>query len=222
VVLGEISRSIEHAERATTLLDTAATRHWRALTYWVLTWAHTVRGPLEAAEESGERCASIARDTGDRRLQVFAAYITALVHVARADAVCGLEYARRARETAVDPVSAGVGLLALGYAHLEGATPRSAIDALEELLKGPAAVVTRARALALLSEAYGAVGETAVGTDTARSALAEAQAHGIPLVAGLAERALGRIARGSNDLGRGEEHFARAVEHFLTGEAEFE
>jgi len=222
VVLGEISRSIAHAERATMLLETEATRHWLALTYWVLTWAHTVRGTLDAAEESGERCASIARDMGDRRLQVFAAYITALIHVARGDAVRGLEYARRAKETAVDPVSASVGLLALGYAHLEGANARGAIDALEELLKGPAALVTRARALALLSEAYGAVGETAAGTDTARSALAEAQTHGAPIVAGLAERALGRIARASGDPGRGEEHFARALEHFLTGEAELE
>ena len=222
VVLGEISRSIAHAERATMLLETEATRHWLALTYWVLTWAHTVRGTLDAAEESGERCASIARDMGDRRLQVFAAYITALIHVARGDAVRGLEYARRAKETAVDPVSASVGLLALGYAHLEGANARGAIDALEELLKGPAALVTRARALALLSEAYGAVGETAAGTDTARSALAEAQTHGAPIVAGLAERALGRIARASGDPGRGQEHFARALEHFLTGEAELE
>ena len=222
VVLGEISRSIAHAERATMLLETEATRHWLALTYWVLTWAHTVRGTLDAAEESGERCASIARDMGDRRLQVFAAYITALIHVARGDAVRGLEYARRAKEAAVDPVSASVGLLALGYAHLEQANARGAIDALEELLKGPAALVTRARALALLSEAYGAVGETAAGTDAARWALAEAQTHGAPIVAGLAERALGRIARGSGDPARGEEHFARALEQFLTGEAELE
>ena len=224
VSTGAIASAIDHATRATALLATPAMRHWCGLNYWILTWAHMIAGTLSEALENSERCAAIARETQDRRLAAFGAYITAVVHASIGDAEAAMAWAQHATEaaSASDPVSKGLALFAMGYAQYARGDAHAVIDVLSQLLARTTAVITRARALSLLAEAQRVVGDAAASTTTAREALASAEAHNMPMVAGGAQRTLGRIARAAGDLARGEDYLVRALESFRRGEATLE
>jgi tetratricopeptide (TPR) repeat protein len=220
---GAIASAIAHAKRATDLLDTPAGRHWCGLSYWLLTWAHMVAGTLAEALAHGERGVAIARETGDRRVEAFAAYITAVVHAARGDAEAAIASAQQATAAAIDPISRGLALFAWAHARFAQGDGHATIAVLRELLgRRPLAVITRARALMLLAEAQRVVRDTAASAETAREALADAEAYGVPMVAGGAQRTLGRIARAAGDLASGENYLIRALETFRRSEATLE
>ncbi len=222
IALGALTDAIEQGTRALSFLEPPSTRHWLALCYWSLTWAYTVSGRLEAGLESANQCAAVAELAGDRRLRAFARYITALVYVAYGEAGEALRLAREAQEASADPIATSLALLALGYAHLEGGDTVGAIDAFRQVLESRPASVTRARALAELGDASARAGDLSTGMRLAQEGLERGQADGAPFLVGLAERALGRIARMSGDPTRSEAHFTRALATFLSGQAVFE
>jgi tetratricopeptide (TPR) repeat protein len=220
--LGDVSDALAHATRATSLLDTPATRHWFGLTYWLVTWSHTVLGRLDAALEASATFRAIGLSTGDRRLRTFAAYITALVHVAHGESGAALRYGREAMEMAADPIAAGLARLALGTAQLEHGDFKRAIDVFGEIPALRPASITRVRALAHQAEAYVGVEDLTAATRAAREALEGATRDAAPFLVGLAERVLGRIARLRGDHAGAAEHLSRALESFLAGEAVLE
>ena len=220
--LGETSDALANTTRAAALLDTPASRHYLGLTYWLVTWSHTVLGNLEAALESGETFRTLGVSTGDRRLRTFAAYITALVHVTHGDSVTALAYAREATEMAATPIDASLARLALGMAHLEHGEFKPAIDVFNEVLALRPASITRLRALAHQAEAYVALNDLTASAQAAHDALDGATRDGTPFLVALAHRVLGRIARVRRDHAVAVDHLSRAIDSFLSGEAVFE
>jgi DNA-binding SARP family transcriptional activator len=222
LALGEASEALANATRAVSLLDTPATRHYLGLTYWLVTWSHTVLGHLEAALETGERFRALGASTGDRRLRAFAAYITALVHVAHGDSVAALQCAREAIDMAAEPVSASLACFALGVAHLEHGDFKRAIDAFNEVLTLRPAHLTRQRTLAYQADAHLGLDDLPSATLAAREALDGAIHDAAPFLGALAHRVLGRIAAVRGDHAGAADHLEQALDGFLSGEAEFE
>jgi DNA-binding SARP family transcriptional activator/tetratricopeptide (TPR) repeat protein len=222
---GASREALAHGDRAVPLLDHPGRRHWLGLIYWNQAANRTFLGELDAALETVRRCASVAENLGDRRLQSLSGFVESWVYAARGDDELAITCAQRALEISRDPIAANTSLQALGHAFLHMGDAKRAVATLEdtvERLKASPVRLSQVRSRAILAEAYLLDGDVKRAAQTAREAVEAGQAAGNLFALALAERASGRIARAAGDAAGAEAFFARALADFDTFGAAFE
>jgi tetratricopeptide (TPR) repeat protein len=223
--LGNPRDGVAHATRALPLLDRPRIQHYFGLVYYDLALNHLAAGALGSALEAADRVEAVGRATQDPRLEALAGYVAAWAHALQGDCDRAVTRARRGVELSPERLAAGLATGALGHAYLEGGDAASAIPPLEQAVETLGRIPIRTserRYLALLSEAYLLGGDVARARETASRTLALSQADGTPFNVGLAQRALGRIARAQSDLDEAEQHLSHALQTFTGCSAVFE
>ena len=214
---GRFGEGIEHARAAITRLDKRRERGRTGQAMWGKGLHSIVTGDFNQALEVEEAAWEAARQTGDPRLECFAAFATGWAHALRGNRHEGLVACRRAVELAPDPLASALAQAFLGAAYLEMEDPEAAATVLFQAYDRFVAWKCRPlRALvcAWLSEALLGRGQEVRALELAGEGLALSDELGVPLVAALARRALGRIARATGALVEAEAHLLEAHKIF--------
>jgi tetratricopeptide (TPR) repeat protein len=220
---GRFSEGIKHSLKAIVLLERSGEPWWQGQAYWVAGFHHYALGRLEAALQAMSRAHAIGEALGDHRLDT--SWSTGYFHASTGDVEKGIEDCRGGLERAQDPLNTAAAFGFLGYAYLEkGDIPRAkeTLQQAVQLLRQTGFQPLLGWFSAFLAEACLADGRHEEARELALQALeitGEAQfRYGV----GLAQRALGRVARGRGDLPAAEAHFKEALTTFATLEVPFE
>jgi DNA-binding SARP family transcriptional activator len=221
---GRPQDGIACATRAIPLLDLPHMQGWLGLVYHDLAVNCVMAGALDAALDASTQEDGIGQAAQWPRLRALAGYATAWALALRGDAELAVETAQRSLDLARDPMATGLVSGSLGFAYLERGDARAAVTLARvvDLLRSGQYRNGEARHLALLSEAHLLAHDATSARETAGRALELSQAAGMPFNIGLAQRALGRIARVEGDLDKAEGHLAQALETFTACSAVFE
>ena len=128
---GRLSESVDHGQRAVTLLRPTTDRFFLGLASWFtgfgLIWLARFPEALETARET--------RDVGNRardpRTQCYGDMIAGWAHTCLGEVEHGVALLRRGLDLAQDPLAMLAVAGPLGFAYLEAGQPAAAIDALE-------------------------------------------------------------------------------------------
>jgi class 3 adenylate cyclase/tetratricopeptide (TPR) repeat protein len=221
---GRFSEGIEHGLRAVALLERTADRlWWQGQAYWVTGFHYYVLGQFEEAFGMMDRADAIWRALQDPRLDP--SWSTGYFHASLGDWELGIEECKGGLARAQDPLNTAAALGFLGYAYLEkGDLPR-AIEALEssvERLRQAGMQQLLGGFSAFLAEAYLLSGRPAEARQLAGEALATTEGVKFRYGSGMAQRALGRIARADGDPEGAKTWFEEALESFRSIQAPFE
>ena len=220
---GRFSEGIEHGRQAVALLERSADRWWQGQAYWVTGFHHYVLGQFEDAFGMMEKAEALWRALQDPRLDP--SWSTGYFHASLGDWELGIEECKGGLERAQDPLNTAAALGFLGYAYLEkGDLPRAA-EALEdsvERLRRAGMMQLLGWFSAFLAEACFLSGRPDEARELAREALAITEKVGFRYGSGMAQRALGRIARKTGPAGEAEVWSRAALESFRSIQAPFE
>jgi tetratricopeptide (TPR) repeat protein len=133
--LGRGADGIEHARAAIALLEKVDEPTWLGYAYWALGLNLGHLGRYHENLDVMTRVREIADETGDARLQAYAAWTTSWSYIALCDHASAIAWCRRAVEVAPDALHRAAALTYLGAAFVEAHVPASAIEALEESLQ---------------------------------------------------------------------------------------
>lgn len=222
---GRPREGIAYARRAAPLLDRSGTRHWLGLIYHDLALNCVVAGELGAAVKTAKREEALGAALGWARLQALAGQASAWALALQGEPERAIKAAQQSLAASRDAMASGLVKGCLGLAYLEQGDARAAADALAEavsLLRKNPVRNAEARHLALLSEAQLLAGDVGEAQRTAIDALSLAEASGMGVSAGLAQRALGRVALASNKLDDARMRLTQAFETFERSEMAFE
>ncbi len=221
---GRPQEGIAYATRAIPLLDLPHMQAWLGLVYHDLAVNCVMAGALDAALDASTQEDGVGQAAQWPRLRALAGYATAWALALRGDADLAVETARQSLELARDPMATGLVSGALGFAYLErgDAESTATLARVVDLLRSGQYRNGEARHLALLSEAHLLDHDATAARETAARALALSQAAGMPFNIGMAQRAIGRIARADGDLDVAERHLTEALETFAACSAMFE
>ncbi len=220
---GRSSDGIEHGLQAVALLERATDRWWQGQAYWVAGFHHYLLGRFADAFSAMDEARAIWRALADPRLDP--SWSVGFFHASLGDCERGIAECRAGLERARDPLNTGAALGFLGYAYLEQRDLPAALAALEESvgrMRQAGMQQLLAWFSAYLAEAYLHAGRPAEAAERAAEALAVAGEVGFRYGAGLAQRALGRIAQSAGDLDEADRRFVEALESFLSVQAPFE
>ncbi len=220
---GRFSEGIEHGREALALLERSNEPWWQGQAYWVTGFHHYVLGQFEEAFDKMKWAEAIWRALQDPRLDP--SWSTGYFHASLGDWELGIEECQGGLKRAQDPLNTAAALGFLGYALLEkGDLPR-AIEALE----GSTRRLRRAGMQqllgwfsAFLAEAYLQSERPEEARDFAYEALAVTEGVHFRYGSGMAQRALGRIAREAGDPAEAETWLQEALESFRAIQAPFE
>lgn len=222
---GRFSEGIEHSLRAVALLERTTDRlWWQGQAYWVTGFHHYVLGQFEEAFGMMEKADEIWRSLQDPRLDP--SWSTGYFHASLGDWELGIEECKGGLARAQDPLNTAAALGFLGYAYLEkGDLPR-AIEALEssvERLRQAGMRQLLGWFSAFLAEAYLFSGRPIEeARKLAGEAFATTEGVNFRYGSGMAQRALGRIARVDGDRKGARTWFEEALESFRSIQAPFE
>ncbi|MEA2602772.1 MAG: hypothetical protein QOF89_3764 [Acidobacteriota bacterium] len=221
---GRFSEGIEYGRQAVALLKRSADRWWQGQAYWVAGFHHYVLGRFEDALEMMACAHEIWEALRDPRLDP--SWSTGYFHASLGDWDLGIEECKGGLQRARDPLNTAAALGFLGYAYLEkGDLPR-AIEALEgsvEQLRQAGMLQLYGWFSAFLAEAQLLSGlPVPRAEETAQEALSASESSNFPYGVGLAQRALGRIARKGSEREAAESWLRKALESFLSIQAPFE
>ena len=221
---GQFSEGIEHGLRAVALLERTADRlWWQGQAYWVTGFHHYVLGRFEEAFGMMKRAEDIWRSLQDPRLDP--SWSTGYFHASLGDWVLGIEECTAGLERARDPLNTAAALGFLGYAYLEKGDLPPAIKALEdsaERLRQAGMQQLLGWFSAFLAEAYLLADRAAEARKLAEEALAITEGVKFRYGSGLAQRALGRVARAMGDPVEARKELDQALESFRAIGAPFE
>jgi class 3 adenylate cyclase/tetratricopeptide (TPR) repeat protein len=221
---GRFSEGIEHSLRAVALLERTTDRlWWQGQAYWVTGFHYYVLGQLEEAFGMMERADEIWRALQDPRLDP--SWSTGYFHASLGDWELGIEECKGGLERAQDPLNTAAALGFLGYAYLEkGDFPRAteALESSVERLRQAGMRQLLGWFSAFLAEVYLFSGRLIEARKLAGEALATTESVKFRYGSGMAQRALGRIARADGDLRGARAWFEEALESFHSIQAPFE
>jgi tetratricopeptide (TPR) repeat protein len=220
---GRFSEGIEHGRQAVDLLERSADRWWQGQAYWVAGFHHYVLGQFGEAFSMMEKAEAVWRALQDPRLDP--SWSTGYFHASLGEWERGIEECKGGLERAQDPLNTAAALGFLGYAWLEKGDLARATEALEDSV----ARLRRAGMKqllgwfsAFLAEARLLSGRPDEARELAREALAVTEEVRFRYGSGMAQRALGRIARAAGDREEAERWLREALESFSAIEAPFE
>jgi tetratricopeptide (TPR) repeat protein len=169
------------------------------------------------------RAHAIGEALGDHRLDT--SWSTGYFHASTGDVERGIADCRGGLERARDPLNTAAALGFLGYAYLEKGDVPAAREALErsvQMLRQTGFQPLLGWFLAFLAEAELKEGTALSARELALQALAITREAKFLYGVGLAQRAVGRVDRGSGDLAAAEAALREALETFTTLEVPFE
>jgi len=220
---GRFSEGIEHGREALALLERSVEPWWQGQAYWVTGFHHYVLGQLEEAFDKMKWADAIWRALQDPRLDP--SWSTGYFHASLGDWALGIEECQSGLKRAQDPLNTAAALGFLGYALLEKGDLPQAVEALEDSTKR----LRRAGMQqllgwfsAFLAEAYLRSGRPEEAWDFGYEALAVTEGVQFRYGSGMAQRALGRIARAEGDLEGAENWLQEALESFRAIQAPLE
>jgi class 3 adenylate cyclase/tetratricopeptide (TPR) repeat protein len=220
---GRFSEGIEHGRQAVALLEQGKDRWWQGQAYWVAGFHHYVLGQLKEAFAMMDRAAETWRALQDPRLDP--SWSTGYFHASLGDWDIGIKECQEGLERAQDPLNTAAALGFLGYAYLEKGDLARAIGALEDSV-GRLRQAGMQQLLgwfsAFLAEAYLLSDRAAEAAKLAEEALAVTEGVRFRYGSGMAQRALGKIARATGDPLQAKKQLDEALESFNAIGAPFE
>jgi class 3 adenylate cyclase/tetratricopeptide (TPR) repeat protein len=220
---GRFSEGIEHGRQAVALLERSADRWWQGQAYWVAGFHHYVLGQFPEAFDRMDRAEALWRALQDPRLDP--SWSTGYFHASLGEWDLGIEECKGGLARAQDPLNTAAALGFLGYAYLEKGDLQQAGKALEdsvERLRQAGMQQLLGWFSAFLAEARLLAGRPVEAWEIAREALAITEGVRFRYGSGMAQRALGRIARAAGDLAEAGRWLGEALESFLAIQASFE
>ena len=220
---GRFSEGIEHGRLAISLLEKSNDPWWQGQAYWVAGFHHYVLGQFEEAFDKMKWADAIWRALQDPRLDP--SWSTGYFHASLGDWQRGIQECQGGLERAQDPLNTAAALGFLGYALLEKGDLPEAIGALEGStgrLREAGMQQLLGWFSAFLAEAYLRSGRPDEARDYAYEALAVTEGVRFRYGSGMAQRALGRIARQDGNPEEAETWFQEALESFRSIQARFE
>jgi class 3 adenylate cyclase/tetratricopeptide (TPR) repeat protein len=221
---GRFLEGIDYGLQAVSLLEQAEDRWWQGQAYWVAGFHHYLLGQFEEAFRMMDRSSAVWQALQDPRLDP--SWSTGYFHASLGDWALGIEECAAGLRNARDPLNTAAALGFLGYAYLEkGDLPR-ATEALEdsvERLRQAGMKQLCGWFSAFLAEARVLSGRPeAEARELALQALAVTEEVHFRYGTGLAQRALGRIARTAGQFAEAEGWLQDAVDTFRSLQAPFE
>jgi tetratricopeptide (TPR) repeat protein len=182
-----------------------------------------VLGQFEEAFDRMKWAEAIWRALQDPRLDP--SWSTGYFHASLGELDLGIEECQGGLERAQDPLNTAVALGFLGYAYLEKGDIPHATEALERAVE-PMRQAGMQQLLgwfsAFLAETYLLADRLDEAQELAREALTTTEGVGFRYGSGMAQRALGRIARAAGDQEGAETWLEQALESFRVIQAPFE
>jgi DNA-binding NtrC family response regulator/tetratricopeptide (TPR) repeat protein len=224
---GRFADGITHARRAIASLAASDERWWVGMSQWALALNAVLAGEFAAAGAAAAAAEEIGQAMDDARLQSYAGWTAGWIAACAGQTASALDACRRSLERSRDPVSSAYALGQYGHAHLEAGEPKRAAELLDDAIARlaefrPGFRQTSARFLGVLADARLALGDAAQAGITARQALDLATGVGFAYAAGLARRALGRVAEADGDLVTARAELTQALDTFAAIGARFE
>jgi class 3 adenylate cyclase/tetratricopeptide (TPR) repeat protein/transcriptional regulator with XRE-family HTH domain len=216
---------LEHGRRAVDHLQPTGERWWLGQS---LCWQGInlyFMGDLNAALDCAAGGWAIGEQLGDRRLQSYAAWNRAWFSATRGDGQDAIAWGHRSIELSPDPLNNAFSLGWTGYAYLEDGDAERAIALLEqsiELLAGMSYSRLVGWFKGWLAEAHLLAGELERARAEAESGLRISAETGFTWAVGLAQRALGAIARAAGDQAKAERRLTEALGTFEATRSRFE
>jgi tetratricopeptide (TPR) repeat protein len=220
---GRFCEGIEYGRQAVDLLEKSADPWWQGQAYWVAGFHHYVLGQFEEAFDRMKWAEAIWRALQDPRLDP--SWSTGYFHASLGEWDLGIKECQGGLERAQDPLNTAAALGFLGYAWLEkGDLPRAtkALEDSVERLRQAGMQQLLGWFSAFLAEAYLLAGRPDDAQELAREALTTTEGVGFRYGSGMAQRALGRIARAAGDREGAETWLGQALESFRSIQAPFE
>jgi DNA-binding SARP family transcriptional activator len=223
--MGRPQDGIAYARRALPLLDQPHTQHWLGLVYQDLAVNYLIAGDLEDALETARHVEVVGSAAAQPRILAFSAFIAAWVHALRGDAEVAITTAQRALDVSRDATVTAVASGILGYAFLEAGDADAALALLTQVVDRMKASPLRQaelRNMTFLGEAQLVTRDLTGARETTMCALKVAEAHGMPLSVGAAQRLLGRIAQAHGQHADAERYLVAALQTYTECGARFE
>jgi class 3 adenylate cyclase/tetratricopeptide (TPR) repeat protein len=220
---GRFAEGIRHSLRAVELLEKSGGWWWQGQAYWVAGFNHYALGQFDRAFAAMARAHGIWEVLQDPRLDP--SWSTGYFHASLGDFVKGIEACRAGLERARDPLNTAAALGFLGYAYLEQRDLPRAIEALEDSVRRLEQAGMRQLLgwfSVYLGEAHLLSGHPEEARKLALQGLAIAHEAEFGYGAGLAQRALGRIAQAGGEYGEAASRLAEALETFAALQVPFE
>jgi tetratricopeptide (TPR) repeat protein len=222
---GQFAQGVEHARQAVSLLERTGEQWWLGMALWVLGGNAMVLGDFDVALAAEARAREIGDATGDRRLQSAGNFSLGLLHALAGDCEAGVTHCRRGLDASPDPFHTAYALGALGLACLEKGDSSEAIPALErsvEMMTLFRFKMLRGWCTIALGEAHRLQGELGRSEALVTEGLHMTRRLEHWFGMGLAQRALGRIARVRGALPEARVCLTEALRIFTSIPARFE
>ncbi len=219
------AEGLEHGRRAARYLESTGERWWLGQS---LCWQGINRyfmGQLDEALECAAGGFAIGEQLGDHRLQSYAAWNRAWFSATRGDGQEAIDWGHRSIELSPDPLNNAFSLGWTGYAYLEHGDAERAIALLGqsiELLAGMRYSRLVGWFKGWIAEAYLLAGDPARANEEAMLGLQTSLDTGFTWAVGLAQRALGYIARVGGDSGEAQRWLSEALATFEKTESRFD
>jgi class 3 adenylate cyclase/tetratricopeptide (TPR) repeat protein len=220
---GRFALGVEHALRAVALLERHGERWWRGQAYWVAGFNDYALGRFAPALDAMARAQAIGEALADPRLDT--TWSTGYFYATMGEWEAAIRDCQGGLARSRDPLNTTAALGFLGYALLEQGDLPQAVRTLEPAVDSLRQAGFRQMLgwfCAFLAEAYLRTGRAAQGRQLAKEALDIARDTGFGYGAGLAQRALGRIARQAGAAGEALGWLEQALATFSGLEARFE
>jgi class 3 adenylate cyclase len=220
---GDFRAGIESGRQAVDLLERSADRWWQGQAYWVVGFHHYGLGQFEEAFARMRQAEDLWRALQDPRLDP--SWSTGYFYASLGDAERGIEECKSGLERAQDPLNTAAALGFLGYAYLEKEDLPRAAGALAESverLRQAGMKQLLGWFSAFLAEVRLLAGDSEEARRLARAALATTEEVGFRYGSGLAQRALGRVARAEGDVEAAAKWLEAALASFRAIAAPFE
>jgi tetratricopeptide (TPR) repeat protein len=222
---GEPAQGVEDARRAVALLERTQQRYWLALAHFYAATIYFLMGEIQQALAAATQAGGLGEAIGNLAVQSYAASTTGVTYAVAREWEAGIRACRRGLDLAPDPLTRSLALGLLGLACLEKGDAAEATRCLEEAAARTGRFRYRQNECwftALLSEAHLLKGDATRAHDLARTALAVAIEVEFRLAAGLAQRALGRVAIAGEKWTEAEEWLTQAAGTFTAIQARLE
>jgi len=219
------AEGLEHGRRAVRYLESTGERWWLGQS---LCWQGINRyfmGQLDEALECAAGGFAIGEQLGDHRLQSYAAWNRAWFSATRGDGQEAIDWGHRSIELSPDPLNNAFSLGWTGYAYLEHGDAERAIALLGqsiELLAGMRYSRLVGWFKGWIAEAYLLAGDPARANEEAMLGFQTSLDTGFTWAVGLAQRALGYIARVGGDSGEAQRWLSEALATFEKTESRFD
>jgi class 3 adenylate cyclase/tetratricopeptide (TPR) repeat protein len=223
--VARFAEGLEHGRRAVDCLEPIGEQWWLAQS---LCWQGInlyFMGQLDEALACAAGGFAIGEELGDHRLQSYAAWNRAWFSATRGDGQDAIEWGHRSIELSPDPLNNAFSLGWSGYAYLEHGNAERAIALLGqsiELLAGMRYSRLVGWFKGWIAEAYLLAGDPIRAREEAGQGLQISLETGFTWAVGLAQRALGYIARASGDWDEAGQLLGEALDTFQSMGARFD